>query len=1294
MAKYILFLIFILSLSFSSLVLAEDCCVGVTTGVGCIPGGGDIAMDGETCQTTFNGVWHPGDACQTIPACTTAGCCCVTDTFPSEAIANDLVSEAYCSAFSYFFYPGDEPSCATFCAHAGAATYVISGTVYGENNVVVPSQEVALIGANGNVLATTLTSSTDGTFSFPDLLEGTYFVATELAECEDQATVILSTFDQSVSLFVDCQDAACVPQWDCSACLNNPCIGGFRVTDASCCADLNDCSVPYPGGYESCNEETPFSCNHNGVIEGEEECDCNPVTGNCDFGALSCNPLQGSLSCIDCRISTNDCFDCNVDACSEEMCGVCDVCADSPVCAAAAECSENDVGLTLQNDKTNANEPLIKVSFTYSGDLSTCRPETIHLYRGESVYSSSTGFFEPTIRGNVFAQFVGGQITNYLSGSTVFEDDQLSFAFEDAPKRMYYKAVLQFSDGTFAESSWEHILLGHRVCYEDASANQYCAVIPEHFEESENQEDDFPFIVTVDTSSDSLRDQEPYRAQCNDDFQLQNVEDVEEVNGVVFCAHANGNPEEDVSVEDFGCIEYQGPGNQGILTKCIENTACDKCNSVFGLLANDNTEVTVAGETYACSENDIQDANICYKERTPTNVDKFVSCAKITSCYDYASQQTCQNNPCDAAAATSCAWNAFDETGTIGVGLCVPTNSEVQDCSRCEETFFPGLCTRDLCELLGTCFFNTYNNHLFDDQVAGGLCINEREIFCEAYDTQQECVDAGAYNIHFSGLNTPYAEGTNDYSIISPSHDWGSFGRCSWIQGEDQGYCIKNADWLDNGLLRDFELEGAPAEVGEVDCVIGRRNNGLGALCRTDNNSPSLVFDTSSVTPDHPVSPAYPLVPVAADDRFYVGHPLRLYFGLDNQFPTSEDWYGLLQGQEGYQTITMYTKDFSNNPSEVTQFSTYVDYKPPVIDLSSTIYMYEVQDDDFRAEVNITVTSSEHAFCEGTLTPVETNIIIPPGGYAGDGVQETSDFFGTQQTRFRYAPLSLGDYEFSLLCSDYHGNTIQDPLVHYVTIDDDLSITNPTPRLQAFSQGPIALSVRSPNATSCKWSYTQPTFTEGDAQSELTAFLSMPNSFSDADGDKTWTYSWVSPDGQSRVYTLFTGCQFSDGSVTVGRFLDALIFSYDKSPPQTFIYEINEQGQPIQFYNPYVWQESVRIRPICDDTGVLVFGTTDLGIGCGSITACRGPEPDTYTIINGSYVLQPNDVPCELLERNIATQQPHYWFVSKSDNDILGRWIYYYSTDAGGNAGPIQALRLRISDLDFSGPQVAVLNEE
>ncbi|MFH1064241.1 MAG: carboxypeptidase-like regulatory domain-containing protein [Candidatus Woesearchaeota archaeon] len=322
--------------------------------------------------------------------------------------------------------------------------------------------------------------------------------------------------------------------------------------------------------------------------------------------------------------------------------------------------------------------------------------------------------------------------------------------------------------------------------------------------------------------------------------------------------------------EDFGGItEYicVGPYSENEpalagLTKCVPKSICDYCNDPFGLFGFSSSDGTMwydtsdfpsigdFGEAPESPPTDMEkasrlgyltcvDLEICYIDYSYTSTDKFYAYESNPSCYDFNSLAACTEFN-DTVGGGVCDWVWHPEFRELGIGVCRTNITEEQECERCHdpENEVFNRCDRDSCALYGKCYYdraNIGNQTAWYPQLARMTaenptkraqkesnsafykCTHERDIVCESYDSEIDCVGsfspysiAGVANLTTNVVMDVYGnvtsgnfnkqKGTN--TIINQSDDFFAFGKCRWVSPE-----IKNdSDYNPSGQIINSEV--------------------------------------------------------------------------------------------------------------------------------------------------------------------------------------------------------------------------------------------------------------------------------------------------------------------------------------------------------------------------------------------------------------------------------------------------------------------------------------------------------
>lgn len=285
---------------------------------------------------------------------------------------------------------------------------------------------------------------------------------------------------------------------------------------------------------------------------------------------------------------------------------------------------------------------------------------------------------------------------------------------------------------------------------------------------------------------------------------------------------------EDVS---YLCV---GPFSETGKTKCVPNSICEYCNDPFGLFGFSAFSGVEPGKQFGFAPETpglpvykpCRGLDFCYKDYSYTSVDKFKQLRPDKSCYDYLSEEACDE---DKAQLGVCEWMWHPRYGELGVGVCRSKVVDEQKCERCHDPLNEvfGKCDRETCALYGRCYYdkdNTgykeYNSllptnpRIFDMSASIGTgsdplvnindnfrCVPEREIACIDYDTEEDCVgSANEYSLLNSTVvrsdvlvdvnwsarkevdfvKSDFVRNNGSNRVVNKSDDFFGFGKCQW----------------------------------------------------------------------------------------------------------------------------------------------------------------------------------------------------------------------------------------------------------------------------------------------------------------------------------------------------------------------------------------------------------------------------------------------------------------------------------------------------------------------------------
>lgn len=714
-----------------------------------------------------------------------------------------------------------------------------------------------------------------------------------------------------------------------------------------------------------------------------------------------------------------------------------------------------------------------------------------------------------------------------LLGST--DSDDNNFVDETITPKINYGYYIRtyFMGGFYKDSNIKYIETGDEICLSGITG-QFC------------YEDD---------------EQEPGIYTCNDDNELELFRDA-----------------------DTGfCVDENGP-------RIVGTAECENCNSYYEMFVFDVLNTPTIKVIYenpfddnplekSCSQ--LQLLSVCYLEKTLTSLDKFESC-NLNSCYDYTTKDNCLDNPCNQFIKDGgylCEWNNFNEE--LGLGVCVPQESEEQNCSLCdsENNIFSG-CNEEICGLYGNCYYDNEANSYSTSEPNSFTpsCKHETEVKCRDYDTETDCVGNQALGVAVSYVSGERTSGNHEPTL---SDDFFGFGKCRW-------------DAIDKTCYRDADFNSPqfPNDERVMDC-----DSFSNLTCSKDFESP-----ITTVFPEAKHGKKFVQEFFASDD-VSTGDGIKTFYciaenscypktlatktnfthELFSESPNSEDSYNLFY----------YSKDAAENLEVVKSFPFKIDAKSPVVTITHTTNSYEIDEDDWYTDLNISLSFDENVSCNNI------NLTKPAGGH--DNYENMS---GREFSLF-YGGLSDGWYVFNFDCADNFGNKPQITLPKIFKIEGDKRITNPLPYKTFNKTSNIIISIETVNIADCKYSSETPFYSE------------MTNSFV-ADNNKLKHSKTISVSGTG-VYEYYTACQIQTqegNEIVENNAGDKIMFAVDLLPPITTITETNS-NQPMAFND---WYKKVDLKFDCVDRtydtsshkSLINNQGVDWSFGCKELRYCNG----------------------------------------------------------------------------------------
>lgn len=456
------------------------------------------------------------------------------------------------------------------------------------------------------------------------------------------------------------------------------------------------------------------------------------------------------------------------------------------------------------------------------------------------------------------------------------------------------------SDNNCGDREYYHVIRTKMIDGESGPSEVYDEIMAEEYTDS-GLEPNTEYCYTIAAKYPSglypsLEERDEACITTGDEACMNNPEE-----GLEWCQNdpqAVVNCNEDNILEENECSEGMVCNSVGNGVACVQQPPCDRCNGLFGKLSNLVMSIWQGGVERVCDSPSVQ--NFCYEDTTTTVNDAYKSCAHITSCEDYLSQNACTDNNCEVP--DDCSWSdIFEETGT---GIC-KGEQEAAACNKCEDIF--GDCTQTLCSAISNdCYYDGEQNGLQAD-ILPSSCVHKEDMACRFYDTEEDCTAAGS-NVQVDADYTGTERTGGTHQVQSASNDHFGIGLCAW--NEQANRCYKNAD----------AKEGADPE---DDCIENGVFAAQGVDCLQDSEAPEteLILPPGLVGTHEVGSLNY-----VTSDNHYTQAELTTRFCIDEQgtcYPTqtlSQAVTDIREMDIGEQTtihIRYYSQDLSENLEEV-----------------------------------------------------------------------------------------------------------------------------------------------------------------------------------------------------------------------------------------------------------------------------------------------------------------------------------------------------------------------------------------
>ena len=282
----------------------------------------------------------------------------------------------------------------------------------------------------------------------------------------------------------------------------------------------------------------------------------------------------------------------------------------------------------------------------------------------------------------------------------------------------------------------------------------YSYFVTAFYGEGASRQSDASNIISIYTGDDDCEDRLHSGQFCDYQFSYQDgIKQLAGSNGF-FCDANNQLNVVRVCTDETKCIETQSGDSQSE-TICKTLDICEPVEeNLFGLYF---TEDICEGPN---------NQRFCVFDYSATNVDSCFSCSQYTSCFDYRSEGTCEENICGVG---ECEWVETD--ATLNQGICIDkTRNVCEDCNNPFNQVF-GSCNADLCSQLGACSYSALDQK----------CETCGEVSCYDYTSPDFCDSRKRIEINLK-----------DNSLQRASQDSCELGSCIWnAVGQS---CAKDAD--------------------------------------------------------------------------------------------------------------------------------------------------------------------------------------------------------------------------------------------------------------------------------------------------------------------------------------------------------------------------------------------------------------------------------------------------------------------------------------------------------------------
>lgn len=1341
-----------------------------------------INSNAECSQVLPGSIWIEEDCYEGPVSSPTAilvdnfqtGCCCNDLTNSANNFGGDETNiyNFYCEALSdHTFVQSSGGSCYCGSPVSTEEFYEINGTVTDSLGNKLEGIHIQYMETGIPVIETSSTSN--GFYSLSNIPSGIVSIRAttptnhELSCIISDKSLTLNSDQEGVDFVLSCENnqQACTPDWNVGSwgdCVPYTVGGSTILVRFRDVIDNNNCGTtinqPTNVNKTSCEGSVSFGDCGNFELDGYEQCDNDKFRDTLDFekeiNSVLCDDFpafQANGQSVGCTpVCTYD-----TSLCSPVCDGVCDRISECGVCS---ECNGNTevCGDPCEEMKPDFLNDIEDKSMRNIFDLYEFQ------YLQEENSYSTINYFEGTndvelqwdFNASCLANILGYKVKvckEGITGRCGSEEEFVEFIPNLGTKSFRFENVLEENevycynvaavslDG--AKENWAYNASSDLPCF--ATGNDYC-MEPSHEKGlncvSLNGEASRPMGCVKDSPS-------ALAGKTN----LSLLE-----------ADCLGTTIQDPSLAI--CVETEVNPAKGLYgAECRQKSECVLCNGLFGLYSAHNLqsfffrddgqleETTCESFLFKGSSqsNPADQSGLCYKDNSGSFGDKYDTCEKVDSCYDYKSSSACENDYCykfTNESGNNCEWNTYDEE--LGIGVCKPTIETEEDCFRCDSDSPLGFCEENICGLYGDCYFKDIENHdstgeeqriqtenenIYHSPYTS-TCIHKNDMACYFYNDKEDCLGSNnnSVNINVSRENIFGAISLRnslygDNSQIGFSEDVFAFGDCFWNNDSNSEYygCNKNSDnYYDSSL---FSVTPANQDYKLDDCENSYFNqfttNDV-LRCFQDNESPETnIILREKVQQTQYLSETGGYLPVYGRNQL-----INLSYSTNDSLSSSDEiasYFSFTSVNNCSGCLPFVDCDNCADPQH--QTDCYVNgcelYPQHLLDEfdplgvnsetnnlkhGENIMTYFSEDSSHNLEkiryerIFIDVLAPE--FSQAFSYDLKTFLLDIEDVYASNlsiefSLTEPALCQGNLLLGSKYHP--VGDFRF-------HGENFKtfypwlpDGQYSFKLVCEDDYQNRLIEEYEIIIEGDKSITNPQPRGgvfnhiDEVELSIETPYDADCRLSKSRTPYsvsqyeLSSKKQLSNGN----WEHKIDFTDAQfgasdiSGTHIFFASCDFGAGKVTEMKNGDTISFTIDQESPNTIIYATSDEGG-----NDYqVYNEASANWQSSRSIQMLCNDTTVLtaldNFGCANIHYCLGNPVTT-----GNFTPSVDCIPDISGSRYMKSSSGIVDLQNLGADIYTGAQLYFYAEDKGGNTEQLRRVNIRVRDVNFQEPLFNWLN--